>query len=131
MGERVRSWRDSVGWTAFGFGTALGLVIGLRLDQAALAVVAGLACGVGASVPGGVLVLLLWRRRERAPETRGVQGYGQPARWEPPLVVLAPPTARVLPQGQSPLEAYDGTMPAGREFSLIGEEGYSDGSIDW
>ena len=36
-----------------------------------------------------------------------------------------------LPQAQVWAEAYGGPAPAGREFALIGEEGYTDGAIGW
>jgi hypothetical protein len=129
VAEETVSVRRHLLWGAIAFGVALALVIGIRLDQAALAVVAGVTCGVGASIPTGLLVVFLLRRRDAAAsERRRARRYGrEPA--SPPVVVVTPSSAPQLPQGTAwpgAPGAYGAPLPAQREFAVIGEEGVED-----
>jgi hypothetical protein len=125
----IASLRRGVVLTAVAFGVTLALVIGLRLDQAALAVVVGVACGVGASIPTALLVVMLLRRRARLdtpPQTR--DGHpGLPA--APPVVIVAPPGTGQLPAPSPWPDPYaaPSPRPALRDFTVIGDEELKDG----
>jgi hypothetical protein len=125
VAEEAVSLRRNLLWGAIAFGVALALVIGIRLDQAALAVVAGVTCGVGASIPTGLLVVFLLRRRDAAGERQGARRYGREMA-SPPVVVVTSPTVPQLPQGTAWPGAYGAPQPAQREFAVIGEEGVED-----
>ncbi len=129
-GQEV-SVRRSVAWGAIAFGTALAVVIGIRLDQAALTVIVGVACGVAASIPTGLLIVFLLRWRNAANESRAARGYGRELVQSPPVVVVAPPTIPQLPQPTSWSGAYTPPAPTKREFAVIGEEGSDDGFEYW
>ncbi|MGD9100479.1 MAG: hypothetical protein PVF45_08360, partial [Anaerolineae bacterium] len=93
MAEESTSLRRGGVWGAVAFGVALAVVVGVRLDQAALAVVVGVVCGVGASIPTSLLIVSLMRRQDQktwGERPRAVQS--------PPVVVVAPPHAPQLPQ---------------------------------
>lgn len=102
------------------FGIALALVVGFRLEQASLAVVVGVICGIVASLPlGGALLYLLWRERQhqRQLEERPWRSPGQLA--NPPVIILnSGRGSDVLP----------GSLPMGpraaesRDFVIVGEE---------
>ena len=121
MGEKTGSVRQGFVWGAITFGVALAVIIGVRLDQAALTAVVGVACGVGASIPTGLLVVWLLRRGDAIKEQRRARmaprGLSQP-----PVVVVAPPAHPQLPQSTSWPGAYGAPAPAQREFAVIGEE---------
>jgi hypothetical protein len=73
------------------FAVALAVVIGSRMSADALAVVVGVTCGIGASVP--TCLLLVWalvRRAQGTPD--GAQGYGRGGAGAnyPPVVVVNP-----------------------------------------
>jgi hypothetical protein len=73
------------------FAVALAVVIGSRMSADAMAVVVGVACGIGASVP--TCLLLVWalvRRGQGTPD--GAQGYGRGGAGAnyPPVVVVNP-----------------------------------------
>jgi hypothetical protein len=73
------------------FAVALAVVIGSRMSADAMAVVVGVACGIGASVP--TCLLLVWalvRRGQGTPD--GAQGYGRSGAGAnyPPVVVVNP-----------------------------------------
>jgi hypothetical protein len=125
VAEETVSVRRHLLWGAIAFGVALALVIGIRLDQAALAVLAGVTCGVGASIPTGLLVVFLLRRRDAAGERQGARGYGREIA-PPPVVVVTTPAVPQLPQGTAWPGAYGAPLPAQREFAVIGEEGVED-----
>jgi hypothetical protein len=128
VAEEMVSIRRHLLWGAIAFGVALALVIGIRLDQAALAVVAGVTCGVGASIPTGLLVVFLLRRRDAAGERQAARGYGREMA-PPPVVVVTTPALPQLPQGTAwpgAPGAYGAPLPAQREFAVIGEEGVED-----
>jgi hypothetical protein len=125
MVEERASLRWSGLWGAVAFGVALAVVIGLRLDQAALAVLVGLACGVGASIPTSLLIITVLRRwdaRGEESETRYAH-YDRQTIAPSPTVLLVTPPDRSL---QAPPEARSRPMPTARQFSIIGEEEISD-----
>ena len=116
MAEGSGGLRQGLVWGAIAFGITLATIIGLRLDRAALTVVVGVACGVGASIPTGLLVVFLLRRRDLAKEKREVAG-------SPPVVVVtAPMAAGQLPAPTTWPGGYPAPLPAPREFAVIGEE---------
>jgi hypothetical protein len=123
--EETVSIRRNLTWGAIAFGVALALVIGIRLDRSALAAIAGVTCGVGASIPTGLLVVYLLRRREAAQERQRARGYGREAA-APPVVVVTAPAAQQLPQGTAWPGGYGAPVPSQREFAVIGEEGVDD-----
>ncbi|MGC8873453.1 MAG: hypothetical protein ACP5SI_03270 [Chloroflexia bacterium] len=107
-----------VALAAVGFGVALGLIVGLRLEQAGLAVLVGVASGIVAALPGTLLVLYLWWK-ERTQRLREAQRPAWESRYPayPPVVILQAgreiePLLSRLPQGNS----------APREFVIVGEE---------
>jgi hypothetical protein len=103
------------------FGLALAVIIGQRLSDQAMAVLAGAVCGVAASIPPSLLIIWVTRRK---PEQKGM-AYAGPY---PPVVVVQPPAAyppgvgdggsRYLP----PMVAPMGAVPVQREFVVVGEE---------
>ena len=122
--------RENGVWGAIAFGVTLAVIIGLRLEQAALAVVVGVACGVAASIPAGLLIFFLMRRNSaRVP--RATPYYGREMASAPPVLVIQPPATPALPQATTWPGGYSMPVPAQREFAVIGEEGIEDGFDHW
>jgi hypothetical protein len=119
--------RPGVVWGAIAFGIALAVMIGVRLDQAALAVVVGVACGVGASIPTGLMVVFLLRRRDFKDERQSNWRRGNGMAQSPSVVVVAPPAVPQLGQPTAWPDAYGTPLPARRDFAVIGEEGMENG----
>jgi hypothetical protein len=118
VGERLKIF---VGLAATAFAVTLALVIGNRLSDEALAVLAGAVCGVGAAIPTSLLVVAVTRRRDeaRAPTMSAPHYQGS----YPPVIVVAPPG---VPQGASgwntlppPLSAPPLSAPQ-RHFTVVG-----------
>jgi len=130
MATEQLSLRQSGVLGAIAFGVALAVIIGVRLEEAALAALVGVVCGVGASIPTSLLIVAVLRRRD-GQEQRRAPRAAQPAAPQPPVVVIAPPATAQLPQPASWPGAYVPDMPAQRQFSIIGEEGTQDGMDDW
>ena len=118
MAEEMVSLRRTLMWGAIAFGAALAVVVGVRLEQAALTVVVGLACGIGASIPTSLLIVSVSNRRNIQRRDRNRDLMAPP----PPVVVItspsAPPTGH---PGNWPAE-YSLPVPSQRQFSVIGEE---------
>ena len=79
------------------FAMTLALVVGNRLSDEALGVLAGAVCGVGAAIPTSLIVVGVTRRRD-GPDSRQALGQ-QPAGWVrpnpyPPVVVVSPPAGQ-------------------------------------
>ncbi len=101
------------------FGLTLAVVVGQRLSDQAMAVLAGSVCGVAASIPPSLLIIWVTRRKQ---EPR--MPYAGPY---PPVVVVQPPTAyppgvgerggRYLPPAYAQMN-----IPVQREFVVVGEE---------
>ena len=103
------------------FGLTLAVMVGQRLSDQAMAVIAGAVCGVAASIPPSLLIIWVTRRKP-----------GAPPAWTgpyPPVVVVQPPAMPSVPTGATdPMGRYPPTLiPAGvapmqREFVVVGED---------
>jgi hypothetical protein len=116
--EEAVSLRRTLAWGAIAFGVALAAVIGVRLEKAALTVVVGVTCGVGASIPTSLMIVALLQRRNEKRDERKRQLTTQP----PPVIVVTP---QAPPQSRQPgtwPEEYTLPLPSQRQFSVIGEE---------
>ena len=103
------------------FGLPLAVMIGQRLSDQAMAVLAGSVCGVAASIPPSLLIIWVTRRKQ---EQRGMPYAGS----YPPVVVVQPPAAYSPGVGGGgnqylpPMYAPMGVAPIQREFVVVGEE---------
>ncbi len=103
------------------FGLTMAVMVGQRLSDQAMAVLAGSVCGVAASIPPSLLIIWVTRKK---PEQKGMPYAGL----YPPVVVVQPPAAypggagdpagRYLPPAAWPVH----TQPIPREFVVVGEE---------
>jgi hypothetical protein len=97
------------------FSVTLGAVVANRMSGEAMAVVIGVVCGVLASIPMSVIILILTRRRGERDAERRRETY-------PPVVVINPgsqqPQVNQLPSTfpTYPLEA------SPRQFKIIGQD---------
>ena len=115
----------------FGLGSVLFLitlavVIGLRMNAEAMAVVIGVIFGVAASIPTGLIIAaVMWRREQRAAYGRngGVRRAGQDAL--PPSVVIVNPgnAAPASPYRQPAYLPQPGLQwsQSSRQFRIVGE----------
>jgi hypothetical protein len=102
------------GLVAMAFAVTLAAVVGRRLSDEALAVLAGAVCGVGAAIPTSLLIVAVTRRRE--------EGRVQPPAPQgpyPPVVVVAPPGGQQRPSNWNALPS-SLTTPMQRHFTVMG-----------
>jgi len=123
MDERERGGSNSWGrlkaftvLAALAFTVTLALVVGNRLSDEALAVLAGAVCGVGAAIPTSLLIVAVSRRRREEQPTQPIR---QPQGAYPPVVVVAPQG------GQQRSDAWNAlppslTAPTQRTFTVVG-----------
>jgi hypothetical protein len=109
------------GFVALTFAVTLAVIIGNRLSDEALAVLAGAVCGVGAAIPTSLLIIAIMRRRDRPPEewSNPHQPHpNQPQGVYPPVIVVTPSNAQQQPgwNGYPPSL----TTPIQREFTIVG-----------
>ncbi len=109
-----------------GFTVSLAVVIGNRLSSEALAVVTGIVCGVLASVPTSVLLLIMARRLSNEHS----QPPQPPQATYPPVIVINPnagqPHRPPDPFLDPPASRPTNYLP--RDFKIIGEENEEE---DW
>jgi hypothetical protein len=132
--EQMASIQRTLAASLIAFFVTLGLIVGLRLDQAALTMVVGVGCGIGASIPTGLLVVLFLRRRDNREQIRSRRPTHYAERQPPPVVVVSPPSVPQLthvPQAQDWARGFAPGAPAQREFAVIGDEGLEDGFDFW
>ena len=90
------------------------MVVGSRLTDEALSVLAGAVCGVGAAIPTSLLIVAVGRRRaEPQPQSSVPQGS------YPPVVVVTPPS------GHQQAGGWNGPPPSliapmSRHFTVVG-----------
>ena len=135
-----RGFRDfSSGWgrlkllaglTVMAFAVTLAVIVGNRLSDEALGVLAGAVCGVGAAIPTSLLVVAVSRRRG---ESRDAGPFGHATQSPhagpyPPVVVITPPTGQQRPDAWSGLPpALSG--PGQRRFTVVGGEPFDASEI--
>jgi hypothetical protein len=98
------------------FAVTLAIVVGNRLSDEALAVLAGAVCGVGAAIPTSLLVVAVSRRRDEEGEKRAQPSAPQGT--YPPVVVVAP-GGQQRPNGWNGLPS-SLAAPAQRDFTVVG-----------
>jgi len=101
------------------FGLTLAVMVGQRLSDQAMAVLAGAVCGVAASIPPSLLIIWVTRRKPGTP-----QAWAGPY---PPVVVVQPPAMPSVPTGATdprypPTLIPASTVPMQREFVVVGED---------
>ena len=111
------------GLVALTFAITLALVVGNRLTNEALAVLAGAVCGVGAAIPTSLIIVAISRRQREEIHDEQPAMYQQgvyPQGAYPPVVI-------VTPQGGHQQQPYgwNGTPPSlgaqsQREFTVVG-----------
>lgn len=104
------------------FSITLAVIVGSRLSDEALAVLAGAVCGVGAAIPTSLLVVAVTRRRHQATDQPVTQSPSHRA--YPPVVVVSPGSQPYWQPGQLPRpETQINHIPVPREFTVVGGDG--------
>ena len=101
------------------FAVVLAVVVGQRLDEQSISVLAGVVCGVAASIPTSLLIVWATRRKQEQYQHQSRQPVGQ----YPPVVVVQPPPqmGSSMPGQQGYLTPY-GQQTAPRQFTVVGGE---------
>lgn len=100
------------------FGVTLAIVVGNRLSDEALAVLAGAVCGVSAAIPTSLLIVAIMRRRD---EPRPSVYAAPPHNYPPVVVVTAPHTqSPANAWGALPAHVNHVSAPAERRFTIVG-----------
>ncbi len=108
------------------FAIALAVVIGNRLSNDSMAVLVGALCGISASMPACIALIIAMKQNwgRAAVETDPSPQYRYPYA-QPPVVFIAPPQQHPNAPMNAPYflppQMNDGAYPA-REFKIIGEE---------
>jgi hypothetical protein len=105
------------GLVAMPFAVTLAVIVGSRLSDEALAVLAGAVCGVGAAIPTSLLIVAVSRRQD---ERRVQPPAPQPGLY-PPVVVVAPPGGQQRPSDWNMLPP-SLAAPVQRHFTVVGGE---------
>jgi len=116
-GEHNKSWRRLkvfAGLAVVAFAVTLAVVVGNRLSDEALAVLAGAVCGVGAAIPTSLLIVAVSRRRDE-PRVQPAVGQGI----YPPVIVVAPPGGQQRPGDWTALPP-SLRAPMERHFTVVG-----------
>jgi hypothetical protein len=111
-----RKLKTFLGLVALTFTVTLAVIIGNRLSDEALAVLAGAVCGVGAAIPTSLLIVAITRRREQ-PQDQPLPYHQQGV--YPPVIVVAPPNMQQQPYNWNGLPP-SLTQPAQRQFTVVG-----------
>jgi len=110
--------RRLLGLTVLAFAVGLGVVVGYRMSSEAMAVVVGVVCGVLASIPMSLLILVVSRRTDRS----HYEEHYERRREYPPVVVVNPGGVQQLPSLSSLSSPYPTQLSVTREFKVIGED---------
>lgn len=98
---------------------ALAIMVGKQMSADAMAVIVGIVCGIGASIPTSLVMLMLVRRQEHTETERRTAAVGMPS------IMIVNPAAGMTAPYQMPANqllppAYGG--PAARQFQVVGSE---------
>jgi len=114
-----------VGLVVIAFAVTMAVIVGNRLSDESLAVLAGAVCGVGAAIPTSLIIVAVTRRRDE------LRDFGEPAGRGlgrattasqgpyPPVVVVTPPAGQQRPDGWNTLPS-SLSAPTRRHFTVVG-----------
>jgi hypothetical protein len=97
-----------------GFFIVLAVIIGSRLSEQAVSMLAGTACGVGVAIPLGVAIGMY---------VAGQRRYGRDSVQPPPPQIVIVPQAQPPASSNVPMLPSAYALPPRRRFSIIGENG--------
>lgn len=106
------------------FALGLGVTVAYRMHAEALAVVAGVVCGVGVTIPVSLLVIYAARSARDEPKAAPL-APAQPPPQQPQIIVVSPGLPQ--PNGQWPYPTYPPADPnalarPSRDFTIIGDD---------
>jgi hypothetical protein len=104
------------GLVVMAFAVTLAVIVGDRLSDESLAVLAGAVCGVGAAIPTSLLIVAVARRRDE-PRVQPPMPQGA----YPPVVVVTPPGGQQRPNTWDALPP-SLSAPMQRHFTVVGDE---------
>ncbi len=105
------------GLALLAFAVSLAVIVGNRLSDESLAVLAGAVCGVGSAIPTSLLIVAVSRKRDG--EREGQARFSTPPQNAyPPVVVVAPPGGQ-QPSGWNVLPP-SVSAPMQRNFTVVG-----------
>ena len=113
--SKGRRWQIFAGLVMMAFVVTLAVIIGNRLSDESLAVLAGAVCGVGAAIPTSLLIVAVARRRDE-PRSQPTTTPGP----YPPVVVVTPPGGQPWPGNQNALPP-SLRAPVQRHFTVVGD----------
>ncbi|MBI3914374.1 MAG: hypothetical protein HY327_09350 [Chloroflexi bacterium] len=108
------------------FAVTLAVVVGNRLSNDSMAVLVGALCGISASIPACVALIIAMNRNWGRGNVQREEpaAYPNPYR-QPPVIFVAPPQAAPNAFTNTPYflppQLNDGAYPT-RDFKIIGEE---------
>jgi len=131
--------RNGIILAGIAFAVALAYLVGSRLSNEAMAVVVGAVCGISASIPVSIGLIIAtgnnWGRSEPPREIGydySSHRYGEVRHSQPqqPIFIVSPPQSPMqmpyapygIPQSQYVLPSNAPAIGAPREFKIIGEE---------
>jgi hypothetical protein len=123
--------RNGVILAGIAFAVALAVIVGNRLSDEAMAVVVGAVCGISASIPVSVALVIAASRnwgREAAPrEVEYDYGSHRYAPQQPQILVVSAPPQPQPPYGYQSNQYYptpqtEDAASSPRQFKIIGDE---------
>ncbi len=114
------------------FAVALAVIVGNRLSDEAMAVVVGAVCGISASIPVSIALVIAasknWGRGEEPREIGYDYSAHRYAPQPPQILVVSPPPQNISPYPYSgapyvlPPQIDNTVNNSSREFKIIGDE---------
>ena len=124
--NRNSSWRKLklfAGLVALAFSVTLALIVGNRLSDEALGVLAGAVCGVGAAIPTSLIVVAVSQRRSESRDlnisSRAVHSPIPHQKAYPPVIVVSPQGGQQWPNQWNNLPP-SLAAPMERNFTVVG-----------
>jgi len=114
-----------VGLMALAFTVTFALIVGNRLSDEALGVLAGAVCGVGAAIPTSLLIVAVTRRRDTARVSQGESSALRPYQQAsyPPVIVVSPSGEQRHSSGWDSLPP-SLSAPMERQFKVVGDPSF-------
>ena len=115
----ANSLKVFVGFIALAFAVTLAVIVGNRLSDEALAVLAGAVCGVGAAIPTSLIIIAVARRKDKPEEQPQMYPQQQQGAY-PPVIVVAPPGVQQQPYNWNAGYPPSLAPSTQRQFTVVG-----------